>query len=92
MNCGVALRSFSNDFSSTNWPMEYHRADLSRCGCCQHMLIDSLAHGLLTSSRSALAPSSDAMSLNKCSQSRVGVNWRSDATRRVQGGPIAGPR
>jgi hypothetical protein len=33
MNCGVAFRSLSSDFSSTNWPIAYQSADLSRCLC-----------------------------------------------------------
>jgi hypothetical protein len=33
MNCGVAFKSLSRDLSSTNWPIEYHSADLSRCAC-----------------------------------------------------------
>lgn len=31
INCGVALRSSARRVSSTNWPIEYQRADLRRC-------------------------------------------------------------
>ena len=70
INCGVALRSSARRASSTNWPIEYQSADLRRYKAAivsksQH----STAKGpwvVLTSSRSAASPSTEAMAMYKC--------------------------
>jgi hypothetical protein len=91
MNCGVAFRSLSSDFSSTNWPIEYQSADLSRCRC--QCVPKSLLEIFITSSRSAAA-SFDAIlqyNLDGCNRSSH-RNGRGDATRRIERGPTVGPR